>query len=526
MFGRRCACADLWVAVIGTAVVIGLAGGPFGRAADPPVRVETQRVRTFKTEDGKSLRGRAVALNESHVVIESPNGQSSTLEIASLSETDRKYLASLQGLLPAPGGAPASAPQSSAPSTAPAALPAAKSATDWYQWRGPERDGICRETGLNDDWPADGPPLLWRTRGLGRGYSSVSIAGGKLYTMGKQGPQTFLICRRLDGDELWRTPVGGGDDPNCTPTVDPAANLVFALSHGGDLLCAEADSGREVWRKNFANDFGGRMMSGWGYSESPLVDGDRLICTPGSDRALLAALDKRTGRTIWSTPAAPGTLGNAGKDGAGYSSVVVSNGGGIKQYIQLVGRGLVSVAADDGRGLWNYNRIANGTANVPTPIVTGNFVFTSTGYGDGGTALLELRKQGNGVAVREVYYKRADELQNHHGGMILIGDHVYMGHGHNNGFPACVELRSGRNLWGRTRGAGSGSAAIVYADGSLYFRYEDGVLALVDANPAGYELKRSFKIASNNGKSWPHPVIQEGRLYLRDQDELLCYALK
>ena len=461
---------------------------------------------------------KVVSVSSTQAVLRSPNGREETVAISSLSESDQRYLRQYQSKLsPSP-----------APGTDPAATlsPTAKSG-DWHQWRGPNRDGVCTETGLNDNWPDDGPPIAWRSQGLGSGYSSVTIFGDKLYTCGKQGDTTYLVCCRREGGEVvWKTPIGtGGDSPNCTPTVDPEFGLVYGLTHAGDLLCANAETGDEVWRKNFPRDFGGRMMSGWGYSESPLVDGDRLICTPGSDRALLAALNKTTGDVIWTTPVA-GSLGNAGKDGAGYSSIVISNAGGVKQYIQLVGRGLVGVAADDGRGLWNYNRIANGTANIPTPIVTGNYVFTSTGYGDGGTALLELAARGRGVAVREVYYKSASELQNHHGGMVLLGEHVYMGHGHNNGFPACVDLRTGRNLWGRTRGAGSGSAAVLYADGDLYFRYEDATLALIEANPQGYNLKRSFKLATNNGKSWQHPVIQDGRLYIRDQDELVCYDLR
>ncbi len=502
------------------AIALLTTGWPGLRADDqqPVTRSET---RTFRGIEGRNVRGKVVSIGKTEVVLEQLNRKQMTAPIASLLEADRQYVEGLRpgGPLPSPPGQPAPAG---------ATIPGATTTGgDWYQWRGPNRDGISSETGLTGDWPEAGPPLAWRTTGLGSGMSSVAISQGRLYTLGRQGGQTYLICRALDGGrELWKTAVGGGEDPNCTPTVDPEANLVFGLSHGGDLLCAEADTGREVWRKNFARDFGGRMMSSWGYSESPLVDGDRLVCTPGSDRALLAALDKRTGAVEWTTPVPAGSLGNAGQDGAGYSSVVISHGGGVKQYVQLVGRGLVSVAADDGRRLWNYNRIANGTANIPTPIVTGNYVFTSSGYDDGGTALLELRGQGRSVQVREVYYKPARELQNHHGGMVLIGDHVYLGHGHNNGFPACIELRSGRNLWQRTRGAGSGSAALVYADGHLYFRYQDGMMALVEANPQGYQLKRSFRLATRNGESWPHPVIQGGRLYIRDQDELLCYDLR
>jgi outer membrane protein assembly factor BamB len=400
--------------------------------------------------------------------------------------------------------------------------------TDWYQWRGPKRDGVSTETGLLQRWPTDGPPLAWRVRGLGSGMSSVSISGGRLFTMGsKRGGQTHLICRNLsDGSEVWSTPIGGGKAPNCTPTVDPESGLVFGLTNSGDLMCVEAASGREVWRKNLGRDFGGRMMSGWGYSESPLIDGDRLVCTPGSDRAVIAALDKRTGRQIWATSSRQDSIGQAGKNGAGYSSIVIGNGAGTRQYVQLVGRGVIGVSAADGSPLWGYNRVANGTANVPTPVVTGDYVFCTTGYGAGGSALLQLQRSGRRIVANEVWYKRSNDLQNHHGGVVLVGSHLYFGHGHNNGFPVCVDLRSGRSRWKRTRGAGSGSAAVVFADGHLYFRYEDATMALIEAKPGGYNLKGKFRIGSNNGKSWPHPVIHDGRLYLRDQDELLCYNVR
>ena len=400
-------------------------------------------------------------------------------------------------------------------------------AADWHQWRGPNRDGISTETGLLTQWPADGPPLKWRVRGLGRGMSSVAISGDHIYSMGKKDGQTHIVCRNLsDGGEVWSTPIGGGSDPNCTPTVDPETGFVYGLTHSGELMCVDGKSGREVWKKSFPSDFGGSMMSMWGYSESPLIDGDRLVCTPGSDRAIIASLDKRTGRTIWTTSSPQDQIGQAGKNGAGYSSIVIGNGLRVKQYIQLVGRGIVSVAADDGRPLWSYNRVANGTANVPTPIVKGDYVFCTSGYNDGGSALLQLRKTGQRIVAHEVWYKKSNELQNHHGGVVLVGDNLFFGHGHNKGFPVCVNLRSGRSLWQQTRGAGSGSAAIVCADGHLYFRYEDGTMALIEADPSAYKLKGSFKIAANNGKSWPHPVIQDGLLYLRDQDELLCYDIR
>ncbi len=461
-------------------------------------------VREFTSSSGQKIVATVLEVKDGKVTIQRKDGRTFTAAISLFSPADQEFFNQWK-----PAGT------------------SAGSSSDWYQWRGPNRNAISDESGLMSAWEDSGPSLLWRNRGLGSGMSSLVISGDHFFTMGQIDGKTMILCRKLeDGSEVWSTPIGTGE-PNCTPTVDPESGLVFGLSKKGELACLNTEDGSLVWSTDFQRDFGGQMMSGWGYSESPLVDGDRLICSPGGDEALLAALDKRTGETIWKTRAPDGDLGPAGKAGAGYGSIVISNGAGIKHYVQLVGRGLVGVSAEDGRLLWNYNRIANGTANVPTPIVSGDLVFGSTGYNDGGSALLELRKRGNsGVSANERYYKSNRELQNHHGGMILLGEHLYLGHGHNNGFPACIELESGEALWEIDRGPGSGSAAIVYADGHLYFRYQDHTMALFEANPNELKLKGTFKIASSNKESWPHPVIQDGKLYLRDQDEILCYDIK
>jgi outer membrane protein assembly factor BamB len=395
---------------------------------------------------------------------------------------------------------------------------------DWSRWRGPNGDGISQEKGLLTEWTEEGPPVVWHAKGFGKGMSSVAVKGGGIFTLGQVKGKTHLIAARVKTGEIaWSTPIGGGSDPNCTPTVD--GDLVFGLTHGGDLACVRIRDGEIVWSKNFEKDFGGKMMSGWGYSESPLVDGDRVIVTPGGKGALLVALDRKTGDKVWES-AAPEQFGRKGNDGAGYASIVISHAAGVKQYITLVGRGIVSVDAVSGKFLWSYNDVANGTANIPTPIVTGDHVFCSSGYGDGGTALLKIVKNGDELKAEEEYYFRGNEMQNHHGGMILLGDHVYMGHGHNQGFPLCVDLKTGKDAWREGRGPGSGSAAIAYADGHLYFRYQDAVMALIEANPNEYKLKGKFKIATKHGESWPHPVIAGGKLYLRDQDSLHCYDVK
>lgn len=395
------------------------------------------------------------------------------------------------------------------------------SKNDWPSWRGPKRDAISTEKGLLTQWSENGPEVLWTAENLGKGFSSIAITGGRIYTMGSRKDGTFLICLDMNGQEKWAARVGKGD-PNCTPTVD--GDRVYTVDRNGELTCVGVESGNVMWSKSFTKDFGGKMMSGWGYSESPLVDGDRLIVTPGSNDVMLAALDKKTGDVIWKS-AVP-KLGDKGNDGAAYSSVVISNAAGVKQYVQLVGKGIVSVRANDGTFLWNYNKITNGTAAIPTPIVRDDHVFCSSGYGDGGAALLKIVKDGDALRADEVWYKKANELQNHHGGVVLIGDHLYMGHGHNRGFPACIEFLTGNDAWRPGRGPGDGSAAIVCADQHLYFRYQSGDMALIEATPAEYRLKGTFKIKTKHSESWPHPVILDGKLYLRDQQDLHCYNIK
>jgi outer membrane protein assembly factor BamB len=409
-----------------------------------------------------------------------------------------------------------------------ACVGSAAPATDWPGWRGANRDAVSQEKGLLQEWGPQGPPLAWKANGVGSGFSSVAVAGDRIFTMGdKDGSQHVFALRRDGGGVLWKTRVGpplvdsrGG--ARATPVVD--GERVFALGSDGDLVALEAATGKLLWSRNLTRDYGGRMMSRWMWSESPLVDGDRLVFTPGARDAALVAVEKASGREIWR--ASVPDLGPTGKDGAGYSSIVVSNGAGVKQYVQLLGRGLVGIRASDGAYLWGYNRVANGVANIPTPIVRGNWVFASTGY-QTGAVLLELQRSGDGVAARELYFLDSKTLQNHHGGLVLVGNHVYAGHGHNKGFPICVDFITGKVAWGGDiRNAGTGSAAVMYADGRLYFRYENGVVVLIAATPSGSEEKGSFTIPEVRDPSWAHLAIADGRLYVREQDALYCYDLR
>lgn len=474
--------------------------------------------RTWKDSTGKySIKAELIQNRNGVVTLRKENGDEIKLPIEKLSASDRRFLAKMRR--------ESSVKKQSDESTKvnASAISTSTDATAWPTWRGADRTGVSKETGLMQKWPESGPPLKWTVNGIGGGYSSVSVADGNIYTLSQMEGSQQVVCISTAGELKWKTPISKDGEPNCTPTIDDG--MVYVIGRHGTLAAVKADDGEKVWSVDFSSKFGGKMMSQWGFSESPLIDGDKLICTPGGPSAMIVALDKKTGKLIWKTPMREG--GSKGQDGAGYSSVVIGNMGGVKQYITLVGRGVISVDAATGRPLWQYEKVANGTANVPTPIVSGNFVFCSSGYGDGGSALLQIQKKGRNFGAREVYHYEPREVQNHHGGMVLIDGFIYMGHGHNKGLPMCLEMRTGKIRWGgRIRGEGDGSAAIVAADGQIYFRYEDGKMAIVEASPIAYKVNGSFTLPSRNGKSWPHPVIADGQLYIRDQHQLHCFDIK
>jgi outer membrane protein assembly factor BamB len=392
------------------------------------------------------------------------------------------------------------------------------SQADWPQFRGPRRDNLSPDKGLLTSWPKGGPQLVWKGTGVGVGFSTVSVAGDKVFTMGDEaGACRVFALSRATGKKLWSARVGrtGGNysGPRCTPTVD--GDRVYAIGQFGDLVCLDAATGKERWRKSFTADFRGRSGN-WNFTESPLVDGDWLVCTPGGQDATMVALDKRTGDEVWRCPA---------RTAAGYASVVISNAGNVKQYVNLTAGGTIGVRAKDGKLLWEYRKLGGNVANIPTPIPVGDQVFTCAGYGKGG-ALLTLSASGDKVTTKEVYYN--DELRNKHGGATIVGDLVFADTD-DRGQPYCADWHTGEVKWKRPRGKdsrGSGSAAITYADGHLYVRYNNGWVALVPATAGGYVEKGSFKIPNSDTNSWPHPVVIGGRLYLREKDTVWCYDVK
>jgi outer membrane protein assembly factor BamB len=383
-------------------------------------------------------------------------------------------------------------------------------------WRGPLHDGLCRETKLLRQWPAEGPQLLWKVDGVGQGYSTPSIAGDLLFVMGNRDGQewVFALDRTQQGRQRWAAPVGpirhegaGYPGPRGTPTVD--GNRVFAIGINGDLVALDAATGKLVWRHDLVGQFGGSIPN-WGYCESPLIDGDRLICTPGGAKATLAALDKHTGRVQWMAPVG---------DPAGYASPIPAVIDGVRQYLQFTAQGLIAVAAEDGRFLWRYDAPANGTANIATPLAFDNMAFAASGYGTGG-GLVQLTRRGQQFDPREVYFSR--DIKNHHGGLILLDGYIY---GANDpGLLTCLDAKTGKVMW---TNRSPGKCSLLYVDGMLIARSEEGRVSLVAADPDGFQLLGQFEQPLRSElPSWPHPVVAGGRLYLRDQNTLLCYDVR
>lgn len=392
-----------------------------------------------------------------------------------------------------------SLPAESVPSTA-----------GWPQWRGPRRDGISHETGLRTDWPAEGPPVLWQAK-IGPGYSSIAVADGRVVTMFQDNDNEVVIgWDATKGHELWRFPYpvqyatdrSYGPWPRATPTID--GNRVYTLGGGGLLLCLDAANGKEVWRHDLRVEFDASQPR-WGFAQSPLVENGLVFVNPGGPNGQsLAAFDKISGKLIW----------KALDDPAGYSSPISTTAAGISQLLFFTGNALVSVAPTDGKLFWRYPWNTNFECNIATPIVRGDYVFISSGYGKG-CALLKIEKDGPaGARTREVY--RSNRMKNHFSTSVLLGEHLY---GFDDpGMLTCLDFRTGKVVW-RERGYGKGS--LLAADGLLLVLAENGKLALVEASPAAFRERSAFSFSAS--RCWSPPVLGDGRLYVRDDAKLVCY---
>jgi outer membrane protein assembly factor BamB len=401
-------------------------------------------------------------------------------------------------------------------------------ADDWPQWRGPERTGISRETGLLKEWPKDGPQLLWKNPKVGGGFSTPAVVGDRLYLMSNTaGEESAVALSTKDGKPVWSTKVGkvgkneGPQYPGArsTPTVD--GDRIYVLGSDGDLACLERDGGTIVWAKNLKKDFGGKPGM-WAYSESVLIDGDTLICTPGGPTATMVALNKSNGSVLWKCPVPEG-------DRAAYASAIIAEVGKVKQYVQFVHGGVIGVDAKTGQLLWRYDQTKDPAANIPTPVFHDDCVFTFAGRN--GSGLNRLRVSNDAVTSEQVYFNKKTSLDSI-GGVVCVRDYLYGTDP--NGELVCMEFKTGTVKWHH---ACVGTAAVCYADGMLYVRGQGGNgfgpvkpswVALVEATPNGYQERGRFQ-QPDRGKdrpAWPHPVVANGCLYLRDQGVLLCYDVK
>jgi outer membrane protein assembly factor BamB len=393
--------------------------------------------------------------------------------------------------------------------------PAAQSTpgVDWPQWRGADRSGVSRETGLLKQWPGTGPAVAWSAANLGSGFGSVAVRADRVFVQGMRGNQSVVSSlNRADGKVIWSVVVGAASDndrgpgPRSTPTVDD--DRVYILTETGDLACLRVADGRPIWQRNILKEFAGRNI-GWLLSESPLVDGALVIVSPGGRMAGMVALDKLTGKTVW--------VSRELNDEAGYASPVVADVQGVRTIMTLTGEAAVGVRASDGKLMWRYAQVANNTANITTPVYGDGKVFFTSSYGTGG-ALLGLRAQAGEVRAQEIYFTR--NMQNHHGGVVLVNGYLY---GFNNAILTCLEFATGKMMW-RDRSVGKG--AVIAADGHLYILGEDNVVGLVEATPEAYRERGRFTIRDQGWPSWAHPAISGGRLYIRNQNVLASYDVR
>jgi outer membrane protein assembly factor BamB len=397
-------------------------------------------------------------------------------------------------------------------------------ANDWPQWRGPNRDGISRETNLLQNWPEGGPSLLWQAKEIGSGYSTPAVVGGRLYLMANEGVKDEFVkaLDERDGKELWSSRIGKVGNPNqeppypaarSTPTVE--GDVLYALGSDGDLACLETSTGKVRWQKSLRDDFGGKPGV-WAYSESPLIDGDALVCTPGGSEATLLALNKKTGDVIWKCAVPEG-------DEAAYASAIVVNADNIKQYVQLLSGGLVGVDAKTGKFLWRYSRpVSPFNANVPTPLASDNYIYVSSAGAGGGT--VKLQANDGKVQPEQMYFE--PKLPTTIGGSVKIGEFLY---GTTAQTMLCIEFATGKVKW---QDRALGPASLCYADGRLYMHGENGDVALVEPSPESYRQKGRFtppgrpKPVNRNEKPWAYPVVANGRLYIREHGSLWCYDVR
>ena len=496
-----------------------LTAGPAG-AEDP---ADELKFRTWTDSSGTHETEAALIRYENgNVHLQKPDGGEVTVPMDRLSRSDKSYVKQelsrrairrrsgrdKGGLQPETSQPETSQPETSRPETSQPQLVPSKTA-DWPAWRGPAGNGKSPDTGLLKEWPAEGPKLLWKATGIGKGFSTVAVSGGMVYTSGDVGDQLMVFAMNSEGKPIWKVPFGRAwtkshPGSRSTPTID-AGNL-YLVSGDGVIGCLDAATGRPKWNRRMA-DFGGNVP-GWGYSESVLILANMAVVTPGGANCIVA-LDKTNGRPIWSSRGL--------QAGAQYSSCHAFSYGGMPMITTGTSEGIACVNATNGLLLWANPFSAKNTANCPTPVFSDGYVFWANGYGKGGICL-KLTTDGNRVGAQQAWI--TNDMVCHHGGYIIHEGYIY---GNNGSGWACLDLKTGQRMW-QERGVGKGS--ICFADEMLYLFGESGGKAgLATCSPDGMELKGSFSV-EGEGTSWAHPVVIDGRFYLRYDSNLYCYDVR
>lgn len=398
-------------------------------------------------------------------------------------------------------------------------------AADWPQWRGPDRSNVSREKGLTNEWPNGGPPLAWKATGLDDGVAPVTVSADRVFTTGNEGEN--VVCTALsakDGKQLWATKLGPAAKEmgimrwlaQMSPTVD--GDRVYAVTANGDYVCLAADSGREIWRKHFAKDFDGKK-SNWGFCDYPLVDGDRLVLTPGGQKAALVALNKMTGEPIWSC-----SLPEA--DTAAHAVLAVADIGGTRQYVNHLSKRMVGVAAQDGKLLWQYDGLKTQIATTHAPIIRNGQVFYASGYGVG-HALLTLGQADSAWKVVEEYRQRSRAYVPWLGSPTALDDGVMV---NTSSGLQWVDWKTGSVLWEEKS---LGRCTYTVADGKVFVRTQSGRMLLGTAAAKGWSLVSEFSPPKTDAKdrsmdtpAYTFPVVANGYLYIRDFDSLSCYDVR
>ncbi len=379
------------------------------------------------------------------------------------------------------------------------------------KWRGPNGNGIYNETGLLKEWPVSGPSILWHYDQLGEGYSSPVIANGIIYLSGSESGNGFIYALTEDGKLKWKAPYGpefteSYTGTRSTPVV--AGDLLYMYSGLGVIYCLASANGELKWKLDVFNELDGKNIQ-WGVTETLLIDGERIYCTPGGKTNNLVALNRMTGKLIWSSKG----LGEL----SAYCTPALIELSGRKILVTHTADHIIGVDASDGKLLWSYKHPNEWSVHPNTPLYANGGIFCFSGYGQGG---VKLKLSADGSSVSKDWVN--ENLDSRIGGMVLVKDYLY-GSGDTHREWRCVDWKTGEEKYASKE---IGKGTVIYADGMLYCYSDRGELALAEATPSGFNLKGRAKVELGNKEHWAHPVISDGKLFIRHGNCLIVYKIK